>query len=160
MNNQLSSLLMKTTACWVPWLFAILVGCGGEKESLHEMEHEIPAHWPADFHDAISKMEQRIGTLKSTHRSPETLMELVEIVGWVPEIAGDTDLPEELWVPIYRICETLRRHLEKSDVEIAAYQEDFDRLFGLLRDSQLELDAKKQMPEAAPPAASEPEPTQ
>lgn len=137
-----------------------LIGCGGEKESLHEEDHEIPAHWPTDFPDAISKMEQRVGTLKSTHRSNETQTELMEIVGWVPEIAADTDLSEEAWIPIYRICETLRKHLEKGDIDVSAYQGDFDRLYGLLRDSQLELEKKKQMADAAQQAAPEPEPTQ
>lgn len=133
----------------MPWLLIALIGCGGEKESLHELEHEIPAHWPTDFPDAITKMEQRVGTLNSTHRSNETQTELMEIVGWVPEIAADTDLPEEDWVPIYRVCETLRKHLEKRDVDVSAYQEDFDRLYDLLRESQLDLEKKRRMAEAA-----------
>lgn len=132
-----------------------LIGCGGEKESLHELEHEIPPHWPMDFSDAISKMEQRVGTLKSTHRSNEIQTELLDIVGWVPEIAADTDLSEEAWVPIYRVCETLRRHLEKGDVDVSAYQEDFDRLYELLRESQLELDKRKQMAQAAQQGVAE-----
>ncbi|AMV33063.1 hypothetical protein VN12_13140 [Pirellula sp. SH-Sr6A] len=156
MNTHLFETFVTRKARWLPCLFVLWIGCGGEKESLHELEHEIPAHWPADFQDAISKIEQRTEALKSTHRGTETRSELVEIVGWVPEIAGDTDLPEELWVPIYRTCETLRRHLEKSDVEIVAYQDDFDRLATLLRESDVELrKIKKQLDAPEPSPASD-----
>lgn len=149
MNLQSLNAGSMRCAIWIPWLLIALIGCGAEKESLHEEDHEVPSHWPMDFSDAVSKMEQRVGTLSSANRSSEIQTELMEIVGWVPEIAADTELSEEAWIPIYRVCETLRRHLEKKDVDVSAYHEDFERLYGLLRDSQLELDKKKQMAEAA-----------
>ena len=37
-----------------------MLGCGESKESLHEMDHVVPAHWPSDLTDAASKLRERL----------------------------------------------------------------------------------------------------
>ncbi len=43
------------------WLMLLvcLAGCGQSKESLHEMDHVTPEHWPVSLQDAAVKVRER-----------------------------------------------------------------------------------------------------
>lgn len=127
----------------------VLSGCGGEKGSLFEDEHDLPSHWPIGLVDAQQKIEGRLAKLKSLtsesssrgaleEREPyET--ELREIVEWIPEVAADTDLSEDQWLPIYELCEVMRTHLSNKDISAIEIEEDFRKLQSLLAESALHL---------------------
>ena len=36
--------------------YLLLAGCGSERESLFEEEHDLPAHWPSGLVDAVDKI--------------------------------------------------------------------------------------------------------
>lgn len=115
------------------------LGCVAEKESLHEMDHELPPHWPVNMEDAAEKIEQRLSQIE-VKESPETTREeLSDLIEWAPEIAADTDLPELEWIPIYELSETLRRHLSAGDVSLDECLDDLKRFVALLRESQAML---------------------
>lgn len=123
----------------------LLTGCVEEKESLHEDDHELPAHWPASMADAADKIDQRIGLLGGDTQQDIELArsELQDLVEWAPEVAADTDIREEDWNLIYESSETLRKHLAAGDVSIKSFQEDFERLTSLLREAHIKLPPMK-----------------
>ncbi|MEC8474407.1 MAG: hypothetical protein VXZ38_07155, partial [Planctomycetota bacterium] len=41
--------------------------------------------------------------------------EIIDIVSWVPEIAADTDLTEEDWIPIDEQAQSLSKRLAKQE---------------------------------------------
>jgi hypothetical protein len=133
------------------WLVPVLllVGCGAEKDSLFEEDHEVPAHWPSNLMDASEKIDQRLALLAgktspspaesgqqdAPQLAPESCeSELRDLVAWIPEVVADTDLTEEQWLPVYELCEVMRDHLSSSDVSAIDIEEDFRKLQALLRD--------------------------
>jgi hypothetical protein len=110
----------------------VLAGCGDGRESLHELAHVMPAHWPSDMADAANKISERLVNLQAASDSSVVREELRNIIEWVPEIAADTDLPEQEWLPIYQLSETLRKHMNARDLDLSYLAEDFSRLVELL----------------------------
>lgn len=127
---------------FLAFLLMFSVGCIAEKKSLHEMDHELPSHWPNSMDDAAQKIELRLGRMGIKESQKENYLELVDLIEWVPEVAADTDLPEADWVPIYELSETLRQHLKSSDISIEDCREDLERLIVLLRESHTQLPVK------------------
>ena len=121
-------------------LIVAVAGCAQEKESLHDDDHELPAHWPSSMADAADKIEQRLGIVSkpATDAGPARA-ELKDLVEWAPEIAADTDLPEADWNPIYETSETIRRHMAAEDISVSAFQEDIERLSGQLRQAHQQV---------------------
>lgn len=116
----------------------LLCGCGGEQESLHEHDHELPAHWPSSITDTVDKVQERLELLtndaeRSDSTEDKAWTELRDLVEWAPEIAADTELSEEDWNPIYESSEVLRRKLSSGSVGLAELRDDFDRLIAALR---------------------------
>ena len=92
-------------------LFAFVAGCSEDKESLHEIDHVVPAHWPKDMADAADKIRKRLSIVKSDSSQKQARKELRDLIEWVPEIVADTDLAEKQWLPIHGLSEALRLHL-------------------------------------------------
>ncbi len=112
----------------------LLAGCGAEKKSLFEEEHELPQHWPLNLLDAAQKIESGLQRLESDHagsigpQAADSEAELRDLVEWIPEVAADSDLKEEQWIPIYETCEVMRKHLSTGDVTVSDIAEDFRKL--------------------------------
>ena len=84
--------------------FALTVsGCGSSAES-HEDEHDhdhehlehfVPAHKPKDFAELVDQLAIRFPQLGSTDASDNRAnarQELADIIGWIPELAADSEL--------------------------------------------------------------------
>lgn len=125
----------------------VLAGCGQEKESLHEHEHDAPEHWPGDMAEAAEFIMQRVELLSATDSQPSqdeesgktTEGELRDLVEWAPEVAADTDLPEVDWVPVYEMSEVIRKHLQSGDVTAADLSGDLEKLAKLLEEAHAKL---------------------
>lgn len=118
-----------------------LSGCGESKKSLHEMDHVTPAHWPADLTDAANKLTERLktvqgGSASATEESRVALKELNDLVGWVPEVAADTDLAESDWVKLFEASESIRKKLLGAKGVEASLAEEIEKLCSLLVQSQ------------------------
>lgn len=149
---------------WAWLLVLVLVtGCGKEKETLFEEEHDLPPHWPSSLADAAERIEQRLDRLVKGSGVSESQAvqqevdrkemeqcesELRDLVEWIPEVAADTDLTESQWLPIYEMCEVMREHLSRSDVSARDISEDFRRLQTLLIESEQLLPRSSEAPAA------------
>jgi len=97
-----------------------------------KLEHIVPGHWPTDLVDAAAKINLRAARLsgqppqasaqladsqsvaEGTLAEDTTIVEnqLRDIIGWVPEIAADTDLTEAQWLPIHQASQSLSKRLK------------------------------------------------
>ena len=82
-----------------------IAGCGTSAES-HEdehhdghLEHFVPAHKPKTFTDLVDQLALRAPTLNDASQPndgdaslPTGLQEFSDIIGWIPELAADSEL--------------------------------------------------------------------
>ena len=103
-------------------LIVCLVGCASEgdtKTSHFEHDHKVAAHWPNDLADAAAKIRQRLDAAASTpDQSKRLVEEIIDLVSWVPEIAADTDLSEQDWIPLDNAAESLSANLRAVDNDL------------------------------------------
>lgn len=140
-SNNISKPVFSFEQWWIAifLLSALNLGCVAEKESLHEMDHEFPPHWPLSMEDAAQKIEQRLRLIDVKESLETTREELSDLIEWSPEVAADTDLPELEWVPIHELSEILRRHLSAKDISLNNCTDDMERFVVLLRESHAKL---------------------
>lgn len=83
-------------------LLIATIGCSG-KAVEEEEAHHIPDHLPADFDQAIGRIEMLVAHIKdgvALEKMPKEVgvhEELRDIVRWLPELAAKTDLSEAEW---------------------------------------------------------------
>lgn len=130
-------------------LLVLLVGCAGSKPAAtehehghehgmsHEEEHGILPHKPRTFAAAIEQIDQR-GHELLTHRDDHDVAEWFDILGWLPELAGDTELRKPEWDEVARIARELEqwsapwRSSEKSSIDVAVLERHVSALKGLV----------------------------
>lgn len=99
---------------------SLLVGCvndGESKTSHFEHDHEVAPHWPNDLADAAIKLRKRLDAPIS-NQSKQVAREIADIVSWVPEIAADTNLSEQDWIPLDTASDSLAAKLRSTDNEM------------------------------------------
>ena len=94
---------------WMAWvgLSLVIVGCGSSDDH-HEdehLEHFVPAHKPADYSALVEQLEKRIAQQSQPSGSGEgsaeaaqsatARQELIDIIGWIPELAADSELRKQ-----------------------------------------------------------------
>jgi hypothetical protein len=121
-SSRTKTILLSTDL--LPFLALLLLFCGCEKSPppqlspssseqehthsesephhSHEEEHGILPHKPRTFADAVVQIDQR-GHELLNHRHGHHITEWFDILGWLPEIAADTDLKKVDWDSVVRI---------------------------------------------------------
>ncbi len=77
---------------------------GGDDEEEHH-GHVIPAHKPRTFPDAVRRLRELNAKIRPSvsggtaggEQGDQSLKFAVDIANWLPEIAADSDMPEEPW---------------------------------------------------------------
>lgn len=122
------------------WLLCgVQLGCPSGRESLHELDHEKPAHWPENPGAAADAIERRVERLATGNADFPALKELRELVEWSPEIAADTDLAERHWQPIHELSERVRSGWRGTNESMSSSREELLKLATLLREAQQRL---------------------
>lgn len=94
-------------------LFLVAVGCADKAEEDHA-EHHIPEHKPKSFADAVKEIPRRIEAISvqasagTGDRLERELLELQEIIGWIPELAADSDMRRAPWEEVQAIGGSLK----------------------------------------------------
>lgn len=121
------------------------LGCGkgatAGRDSLHELDHVIPEHWPSDPGDAANKLRERLRQLEpgKSDQLNSTEREILELVQWAPEICADTDIEEATWLPVYEASEKLAKRLLGDEV----VGDEIETLCRLLDDVQKIVDTQE-----------------
>jgi hypothetical protein len=118
-----------------------LAGClAAPDETDERLEHHIPAHKPATLVAAIAELERRNPGATSRHEaagnSERDRAELRDIIGWLPELAADSDLRKSEWESIQQSSAELARAVEAWDAAASGarsgpqrqYEEVLERL--------------------------------
>lgn len=91
---------------------------GHEHDPFHDHDHDTPKHKPANLRAAIASLRYRYDRLAElspgSHAAHHEREELIDIVRWLPEIAGDSDMPEEQWNVVDRASAELLRQSESA----------------------------------------------
>lgn len=153
------------TGRWL-WLIAaalILAGCGRAAADHDEhLEHHVPPHRPANFAAATAAIPRRWHTLEIIGQAGDPaaqrqrLDELLDIIRWLPELAGDSDLPEEPWDRVNALAQELHAHLRTA---AERWPHDPSAKLPPLSDSQPLLDELKQLACISATAVAGPPPT-
>lgn len=126
-------------------LVCMSLGCQNSKQSLYEeIDHDHPEHWPSDLADTASKIDQRLQRIVQDSSDAQATAELKDLISWCPELAGDTDLTEQQWQPIFDLSEALRARITAGE-SLAKLQPEISKLSSILADAQAALAASKKL---------------
>ena len=149
----------------LPWCSVVLIcaltlsGCGspGESHEDEHLEHFVPAHKPSTYADLVDQLALRAPQLAagdqpvdgSDERHATTMQEFSDIIGWIPELAADSELMRadfESAVATGKklttaFAETMRPQ-KTNAVDMATFEQLIDELRKLVPKSQ---DRKEQM---------------
>jgi hypothetical protein len=108
-------------ALWA--LFVVVAGSGGclnftaSGEHAEHAHHEIPVHRPSNFPHGVRRLRYRLEqfattlTLDDAKLSERKYSELRDIVRWLPELAGESDLPEPEWEQVVAATQSIQQQL-------------------------------------------------
>ncbi len=103
------SRMCKSTLHWVACFGVLIavVGCGSHEDHPEDehLEHFVPAHKPANYAALVDQLQKRIaqqspssgfskGAPATAPLTPEQ-QELIDIIGWIPELAADSELRKQ-----------------------------------------------------------------
>ena len=109
------------------------IGCGTSESTVEAEaghEHFVQPHKPANLRDAVSEIGRRSRSLvahadHSHGDEREQLIQLADIVNWIPELAADSDLSEEDWNQAASVSRRMARSLSTL---VQSDKPDFHRL--------------------------------
>lgn len=78
---------------------------GHDDHDEHHPEHFVPEHKPKDFHDLAGQLYDRVQDLAKPPAlsvsgdlaRTEAIQQFRDIIGWIPELAADSDLQKSDW---------------------------------------------------------------
>ncbi|MFO1002023.1 MAG: hypothetical protein U0936_16945 [Planctomycetaceae bacterium] len=108
-NEGRLSRMLQNALHWTTYTSVLIavIGCNSQ-EAQHEdehLEHFVPAHKPTDYAALVDQLETRIaqqtqstgsgdGT-PTAGQSATQRQELMDIIGWIPELAADSELQKK-----------------------------------------------------------------
>ena len=121
------------------FLLLTLSGCGHhhEKED-HHLEHFIPAHKPETFAESVSQLGARGPAVLAGEATKESRQQLLDIIDWLPELAGDSDLKRPQWEQVRDSSIELRQivTIPSEDTSQPRWIELVEQLGSLIPDSE------------------------
>lgn len=109
-GNAFSAWAVSALSCGLVVVCGLLGGCAGSAaEEDDHAAHQIPAHRPRDFASAAVQLRTRWNALPKLdgRERDERRRELGDILRWLPEIAGESELGPRDWNEVQGISETL-----------------------------------------------------
>ena len=151
------------------WLLAamlicvITTGCGSSEDDLHHddhnehddhehLEHFVPAHKPKDFAELVDQLALRLPQLATTtdggsESATTSRRELADIIGWIPELAADSELKKSGFESAVATANKLAKILEGTaagantkTVDVAVYEPMIKELRQLIPESQFQAE--------------------
>ena len=79
-----------------------LCGCALQVDEGGRLEHISPAHKPKDFVECVGQLQQRGTKYFSGDVADTEVVELKDVINWLPELAADSDLKRSHWEAVQR----------------------------------------------------------
>lgn len=107
-------------------LLVFLTGCAGQDEGAHDdhddehLTHFVPAHKPAGFVELVDQLATRTAELGESWTTEDTTQkqtrrqELSDVIGWIPELAADSELKKADFETAVSAGKTLQAEFEKQ----------------------------------------------
>lgn len=96
----------------------------GQEGARPHIGHERPAHWPESLEAAVGQLRrlgQAIDSQPGDAPAAEANLRMaLDIAGWLPEIAADSDMPEPSWNEVNTLAAGLVREIEKRSARRTA----------------------------------------
>jgi hypothetical protein len=103
-------------ACLLLLLAHAVAGCGGTAVEHAEEPHVRPSHHPGSFRGAVAAIDSRTTALNAgpldAAAAERAVRELADIVGWLPELAAETELSRREWDRVHAVSRGLGKLLE------------------------------------------------
>jgi hypothetical protein len=134
------------------WTAVLLIGCGGCLPAAsssnstnapaddYQSSHGVAAHRPASFAAAIAQLTDRQAAFLSDDpptAAATAMQELQDIVRWLPELAGETDLRRADWEAVQRLANELQSVVDPwtaaHDVAAPQARAEYERILAALR---------------------------
>lgn len=138
-------------------MLLVLAGCGAteqgsDSQEAEHLEHFVPAHKPKDFSLLVDQLALRFPQLVSAGSRTDAdtpqgnaQQELADIIGWIPELAADSDLRKADFESALVAADKLSKLLEETEgaanakpVEAAVFEPLIAELRQLVPKSQVE----------------------
>jgi hypothetical protein len=117
------------------------------------LEHHVPAHKPATYRVAVEQLQlrsQRLTDETASDQSATERAELLDIIHWLPELAGDSDLRRADWEQVQRVSQELEQLIDSS-VNLTELSHDKQRRYqGLLKELQSVVPGTDRFEQPAP----------
>lgn len=83
-------------------LFVVHIGGCSPGATESRLEHHVAAHKPSSYADAVEQIQLRHSAIYRKYRSSaaeldQDLDEMLDIIRWLPELAGDSALKKRDW---------------------------------------------------------------
>lgn len=107
-------------------LLMFLTGCASHDEGAHDdhedehLTHFVPAHKPASFGELVDQLATRIPELgeswpaKDATQTQTRRQELSDVIGWIPELAADSELRKADFETAVSAGKTLQAEFDKQ----------------------------------------------
>lgn len=154
------------------WMVAFLfaAGCGARSTTTAEedhLEHHVPPHRPATFSAGLEAIRTRLTQVAAGPQGPDAALwqqqttELREILEWLPELAGDSDLRRPAWEQVHDVSRQMliryRTRVEGTPAELSKLASELLPLLDSLEPLKgTEFDRMPGADEAGRPEEAEP----
>lgn len=104
---------------WIVWsvlAMVLVIGCKPSDQPGEETHEHFPPHWPQTIFQASARLNEfsEKEDPTSTHHQIPSRQELIDLVGWLPILAADSDLDRETFDRIDAQATTITARWERS----------------------------------------------
>lgn len=125
-------------------------GCTKVQGEDEHLEHHIPEHKPATYAAAVKQVRDRTDRIIAGYQIGSSellgreLTELIDIVGWLPELAGDSDMKRAAWDQVQLVSRKLMVIYQQAERDLEAtprrkWPEDNQVLMSLLGNLETQI---------------------
>ena len=112
----------RTLTRWLAVFLCCLLGCqlaSDVSEKEHESHEHFPPHWPYTIFKASDRLNELISSSGSASPTDPTTpyQEFVDLVGWLPILAADSDLDRAVFDRIDAACIELQSKWQSSPTQ-------------------------------------------
>lgn len=117
----------------------LLCSCAKSPENSTDeghLEHHIPPHQPHSYMETVDQLKSRFDRMALGTEFTVAQKELEDIIIWLPDLAGDSELKQQDWEKVNTLQKSLLQQYQllKQDSKNASAKVEIDRLLTSLEE--------------------------